>query len=105
MIVFSSILECIFGKLATQPLPPASFTSPEAVASRIVTVILNAEDPYLLERANIPQWLVRRDSKNYSSILRGLENALRPGAEVGRVAADAAARGKDAAIDRGRYCL
>ncbi|KAF2995940.1 hypothetical protein E8E15_000298 [Penicillium rubens] len=100
MILFSSILECVLGKFVREPLPPTCSRSPESVASSIVTKILNAEDPYMLykqldEEVSTKSW----SDAIARATLRGLENAIKAGAEMARAAADAAARSKDAAIE------
>ncbi|KAI3113865.1 hypothetical protein CBS147330_9815 [Penicillium roqueforti] len=100
MIPFSSILECVFGKLVREPLPSTSSRSPESVASSIVTKILTAEDPYELhkhlnEEISTNGW----SDAIASATLHGLENAIRAGAEMARAAADAATQSKNAAFD------
>lgn len=99
-MLFNSILECVLGKLVREPLPPTSSRSPESVASSIVTKILNAEDPYLLHKQLSEEISANGWSDAIArATLRGLENAVRAGAEMARAAADAAAQSKDAAID------
>ncbi|CAG8917624.1 unnamed protein product [Penicillium salamii] len=100
MIPFSSILECVLGKLAREPLPPTSSRSPESVASSIVTKILNAEEPYELHKQLNEEISTNGWSDAIArATLHGLENAIRAGAEMARAAADAAAQSKDAAFD------
>ncbi|KAJ5249457.1 hypothetical protein N7524_011773 [Penicillium chrysogenum] len=87
-------------QVGEEPLPPTCSRSPESVASSIVTKILNAEDPYMLykqldEEVSTKSW----SDAIARATLRGLENAIKAGAEMARAAADAAARSKDAAIE------
>ncbi|KAJ5249177.1 hypothetical protein N7468_000628 [Penicillium chermesinum] len=97
---FNSILECLFGTWEREPIPSRSLHSLKAVASNIVTTILTAEDPYLLHKQ------LKEDitTSGWSDMLaratlQGLEHAINAGAAMARLAADAAARSKDAAID------
>jgi hypothetical protein len=98
-MLFNSILNCIFGSLADEPLPPADPRSPESIASDILTKILNADTPeslnkQLSEVISTDGW----SDAIAAALLHGLENAIKTGAEMAQAAADAVAQSKDAAI-------
>ncbi|KAJ9482937.1 hypothetical protein VN97_g10481 [Penicillium thymicola] len=93
------IYDCISGRPTKEPHPPTDPRSPEAIASAIVTKILNAEDPYLLhkdlkEEISTDNWT----DAIAQAILHGLKNAIKSGADMARAASDAAAQSRNAAI-------
>ncbi|KAJ5946114.1 hypothetical protein N7454_002953 [Penicillium verhagenii] len=97
--MFQSILDCIFGTLAADPLPPSTGRSPESIASDIVTMILNAESPESLRKQLKEEMYITSWSEEIGkAILHGLEDAIKAGTEMAQAAADAAAKCKDAAI-------
>lgn len=99
MALLSSILDCIFGDMTQEPPRPPDSRSPEHVASSIVTMILNADDPYLLEKQLKEEISITGWSEDIAkAILRGLENAIKAGTEMAQVASGAMVQSKDAAI-------
>ncbi|CAI7568232.1 unnamed protein product [Penicillium glandicola] len=97
--MLNCIGDCIFGRLANDPLPPADPRPRESIASAIVTKILTADTPYSLhkqvnEEISIDSWT----ETLAKAILQGLENAIKSGANMARAASDAAAQSKTAAV-------
>ncbi|KAJ5203218.1 hypothetical protein N7449_005297 [Penicillium cf. viridicatum] len=93
------IYGCISGRPTKEPHSPTDPRSPESIASAIVTKILNAEDPYLLhkelkEEISTDNWT----DAIAQATLHGLENAIKSGAEMARVASDAAAQSRNATV-------
>lgn len=90
---------CIFGRLANEPRPPTDPRSPEPIASAIVTTILNADEPYSLDK----QLNEELSTESWTdviaqAILHGLENAINSGADMAKAASDAAAQSRNAAV-------
>ncbi|KAJ5597583.1 hypothetical protein N7537_007667 [Penicillium hordei] len=93
------IYGCISGRPTKEPRSPTDSRSPESIASAIVTKILNAEDPYLLnkelkEEISTDNWT----DAIAKAIFHGLENAIKSGAEMAQAASDAAAQSRNAAV-------
>ncbi|KAJ5823422.1 hypothetical protein N7447_005762 [Penicillium robsamsonii] len=90
--MFSCFQECIFGRAKKS-------RSPESIASTIVTKILNADTPYSLHKEVSEELSAEGWSDAIAqAILRGLENAVKAGADMAQAASDAAAKSKNAAV-------
>lgn len=96
-MLLNAILECFFGTLVNDPLPPPDPRS-AAVASTIVTKILKADTPYSLHKQLNEEISTNGWSNAIAkATLHGLENAIKASAEMARAASHAAAESKHAA--------
>lgn len=97
--MFDFIYSCISERPAKKPHPPTDPRSPESIASAIVTKILNADEPYLLEKQLKEEFSTDGWTDAIAqAILRGLENAINSGADMARAASDAATQSRNAAV-------
>ncbi|KAJ5169657.1 uncharacterized protein N7500_002440 [Penicillium coprophilum] len=91
--MFNYFQDCILGRQTKKS------RSSESIASAIVTKILDADTPYSLHKEVSEELSTEGWSDAIAqAILRGLENAIKAGTDMARVASDAAAQSKNAAV-------
>jgi hypothetical protein len=99
-MLFQSILDCISGTFAASPpAPPIDSRKQDSIASDILTIILTADTPYTLhkqlnEKITTEGW----SEAIATSLLHGLECAIKAGTQMAKAASDALTEAKNAAI-------